>query len=143
MWCEHCQKEFESEEGICPDCGHEPQKLVLVATANDEIEAEIISAKLEAAGIPVLPRYRENGAYLKVYMGNSNFGVDLYVPGSAQKEALEILNTNEISPEDILEEDLALTEETVKGDQKNMTLFTLGVLVVLVAAVFLFVNFMD
>jgi predicted DNA-binding protein (UPF0278 family) len=127
---------FEAEKSVCPRCGHRSEELALVATANDGIEAEIIEAKLKAADIPVLTRYRESGDFLKIYMGNSCFGVDLYVPASLKEEAQEILSINEISPEEIKEEDLYITQKTVETDQRNMTLFVVGVLVVFIILFF-------
>jgi hypothetical protein len=137
MWCENCRKDFESNDGVCPDCGSKPEELVLAATANDEIEADIITAKLTAAGIPVLPRYRESGDFLKVFMGNSCFGVDLYVPASVKEDAFQILQATEITPEDIKTEDAEATETAVKSDQKNMVLLVIGVLAVLLLFSFL------
>jgi len=55
---------------------------------NNEREAEIVQSILEAEGIPVLRKDRGAGGYLKIYMGMTNLGVDLYVPQKNLKKQL-------------------------------------------------------
>lgn len=136
MWCAHCKKDFESDDNRCPDCGGEPEELLLVATAASEMEAEILKSKLEAAGIFVFPRHRESGDFLKIYMGSTPFGIDLYVPSSSVREAQELLAITEIADEEIAEEDREATEKTVGDDQNRMLLVVGGVLVMFIILIF-------
>ena len=85
-WCHHCNVEYREGFTHCADCGAElqpdppaqPEKEpwslpqegtnpVLLTTAADDMEAEVIKAKLEAEGIPVYLRYRESGDSAEEY----------------------------------------------------------------------------
>lgn len=66
--------------------------------AGDEHEANIIESLLDSEGIPVLRKYREAGDYLRIYMGMTNFGIDIFVPGSVIDQAQGLLENN--PPED-------------------------------------------
>jgi len=66
----------------------------LVWSVADEKEAVIVESILEAEGIQVLRKYKEAGDFLKIYLGTSSYGIDLYVP----------------------ENDLALAEGLLKSD---------------------------
>jgi hypothetical protein len=59
----------------------------------NEQEAAIVEATLGMEGIPVRIKHRENGAYLAVYMGMSNYGLDVFVPEEALEAAEELLNS--------------------------------------------------
>lgn len=56
------------------------------------IEAEFIISQLESHKIPVLKKYTGSSAYINIYMGATNLGVDLYVPESALEASREILS---------------------------------------------------
>lgn len=125
-WCPKCRLEYREGFEKCSECDvdlveeltEEPEAVVepddmgvfLVSTANG-FEADIIGAKLEAYGVPVMRRHRETGDYLKVFMGASPFGVDVYVPSRLLEKAKEILL---IMPE-VVEED----EEVVAEDMQE------------------------
>jgi len=64
--------------------------------ANNENEANIIESILDSEGIPVHRRYREAGDYLKIYMGMTNFGVDIYVPENRIEQAHILVDVEEI-----------------------------------------------
>lgn len=63
---------------------------VYLTTVSTELEATMLQQMLEAESIPVLLKYKENGACLRIYMGASNFGVELYVPEPALEQARSI-----------------------------------------------------
>ncbi len=69
------------------------REVYLVSAANS-IEAEVMEALLTSNQIPVLKKYKEAGAYLEIYMGLTNFGVDLYVPSEQIVRAKELINSN-------------------------------------------------
>ena len=64
----------------------------LLVSAADGMEAAMLEARLQSAGIPVLCKHRESGGYLDIYMGMSRFGVDLYVPADRLEEARDLLD---------------------------------------------------
>jgi len=81
-------------------------------TASDIMEANIIEALLKANDIPVLKKYRGNGAYLKIIMGGTVFGVDLYVPKALLDKAARVVedsreaSLDDAFPYNIIEEEL-------------------------------------
>lgn len=59
----------------------EQEGLVKLANLLDPLESEMLQDLLRQEGIPVLAKDKESGGYLKIYMGYSMFGEDLYVQG--------------------------------------------------------------
>lgn len=81
------------------DGEQEMEKWQFVIQAGNEIEANIIESIFDSEGIPVQKKYCEAGEYLKIYMGMTNFGVDIYVPESQIEKATSLLNTAELEDE--------------------------------------------
>lgn len=118
----------------------------LTSTGNG-IEAQIIETLLNSNGIPVMKKYREAGDYLKIYMGGTNFGVDLYVPSKLLEKAKEIINSDHKfleteQPEGIDESEASKLEaKYIKKRQIMIWLMLLipiiGILWVLLAKIFL------
>jgi len=71
------------------------ERWTFLLQAESENEANIIESVLDSQGIPVRRRYREAGEYLKIYMGMTNFGVDIYVPESMEEQARDLMNYND------------------------------------------------
>ncbi len=69
-----------------------------VANARDQIEAGMLESMLSEAGIPVLKKSKGSGAYMEVYMGISHTGIDLYVPETSLKEAVQIIEETAYIP---------------------------------------------
>jgi hypothetical protein len=104
-FCPVCRNEYHSGEEKCPDCEcglvHElPQKVnsdhsngaeTFLFSANDGIELAMIEGLLRSAGIPYYLKNKETGSYMKVIMGYSVFGVDIYVPSNFLLKSKEIL----------------------------------------------------
>jgi hypothetical protein len=98
----------------------------------DNTEADRLTAALNDAHIPVLRKYSEAGSAITVIMGDSVFGVDLYVPAELYekaKEIIEVVNGNIISETDEnnlnadnTEED-ETEEEELKKSKKIKTFF--------------------
>lgn len=110
LWCPKCNVEYRDDCKTCGDCGSEltdkPEHMAKVSepqydreaflvSVGDSIEADMLEALLNANRIPVLKKYREAGDYLKIYMGGTNFGVDLYVPSQILGKAQEIVANNQ------------------------------------------------
>jgi hypothetical protein len=80
-----------------------PEGMALLTTAYNSLEAEILSSKLKAYGIPVYSKHRGMGAYLTLVLGNSFFGIDIFVDEDKLKEAQDILKScDDVKDEDIL-----------------------------------------
>lgn len=106
-WCPKCRLEYQEGFTKCNDCGtdlvdhleliqepiEEYDKEAYLTSASNSIEADVLEALLESNGIPVLRKFREAGGYLEIYMGGSNFGVDLYVPSKLLETAKGIIST--------------------------------------------------
>jgi hypothetical protein len=81
---------------------------VLLVTVTEESEAMRLEALLTSYHIPVLKKHEAAGGAVNVIMGNSSFGVELYVPELLVKKALTILQRDD-------NDDLAGGDETI-GD---------------------------
>ena len=57
--------------------------------------ADMIVARMEAYGIPVLKKYTGESALGRVVLGFSGYGVSLYVPASRLEEAKDLLTDAE------------------------------------------------
>jgi len=103
-FCPKCKYEYEENIESCSDCGtklvdqlekepaEEYDNPAFLTNVADEIQASIIISKLSTYDVPVMKNYKESGSFMAVYMGNTIFGIDLYVPSkllSLAKEALE------------------------------------------------------
>lgn len=91
MKCEKCGNKLEN--GICKRCGYaiDEDLLVQVAQVSDDFDAEVKIALLGSFKIPAIKRYSGFSAVAKVYCGNSNLGVRIYVLKSDAEKAKEIL----------------------------------------------------
>lgn len=149
-WCPKCRNEYREGFESCSDCGvalveelpeetegnalekageDEADTPVFLVSAADNFEADIIEAKLEAYGVPVLKKHRETGGYLQVYMGASPFGLDLYVPSKLLDKAREILEplpeTEEYEPESPQEQEEMEEEYENRKERSRNWLFLL------------------
>jgi hypothetical protein len=64
-----------------------------LTTASDDFEADLLTSLLVSEGIHVIQKHEGVTQYLKVYMGSSNFGVDIRVPKQQLEKAKEILKS--------------------------------------------------
>ncbi|MGR6835825.1 hypothetical protein [Syntrophomonas erecta] len=58
---------------------------------HDNDQSQVIESLLASENIPVLRKEQGTGNYLRIYMGSSLTGVDIYVPDSCYQQALELL----------------------------------------------------
>ena len=77
------------------------EEWAFLVTVEDDREIDVIESLLRSYGIPLLRKYKWAGGFLKIVMGLSSYGVDLYVPKSRLETAREILDCD---PEDIIPE---------------------------------------
>lgn len=97
------------------------EEAFLLSAANS-IEADMIEAILNANDIPVLRKYRESGGYLKIYMGDTIYGVDLYVPQPLLDKAREIIKVaREASQDEDFAENSRANDEIPEEPMNNGT----------------------
>jgi hypothetical protein len=72
----------------------ENTSLVTVYVANGQLEAEIIKGRLESEGVPSIFRYESAGLVYGLTV-NGLGQVEVQVPSSLSKQAMEILATRE------------------------------------------------
>lgn len=113
MICPKCGREYEDGSTRCSDCdidlvkrseyGAESRQndkivtgernLVKVKNVSDDFEAWTIIDLLEKHNIPCIKKEREAGSYLKIAMGYSVYGADIYVDEQNYDEAMELINS--------------------------------------------------
>lgn len=71
----------------------EQEGLIKLANLLNPLESEMLQDLLRQEGIPVLTRDKGSGGYLKIYMGYSMYGDDLYVRQSDYARAQELIQT--------------------------------------------------
>lgn len=113
MKCPKCGAEFVDGITACTDCQTplvqaeeaaepvgEAAEVKILASFGDHLEVELMQGILEQRGIPSYVLERESGGYMKVFMGYTVFGEDLYVKSSdyeAAKECMEEYESLKVS----------------------------------------------
>lgn len=129
-WCPICRTEYRRGFEQCSDCrvplveeleqfpvkkGQQIDDWSFLLETNNEYEVEVIVSLLAANSIPVLRKDQGAGGYLRIYMGMTNLGTELYVPRSQLEEAQILLN---LQPEKSARKKF-LYKESRKSDRKN------------------------
>ena len=65
----------------------------LLVTVYDNVQLSMVRSLLEAESIPYMIRERGSGSAVKIVMGVSSFGSDVYVPTSKIEEATDTIAT--------------------------------------------------
>lgn len=123
---------------------------VLLVTASDENEANILQSLLEANNIPSLRKHRGNGDYLQIYMGVSYLGIDIFVMKSRYEEAkalitakfLEDTEAMEVSEENMDDEiqdqgDEVPDQEDIILERKNHSLMIYSIVIFVIILIVL------
>lgn len=71
-------------------------KLSFLISVRNENEASIVESILNSEGIPTTLQHKGSGSYLNIYMGMSNFGIDILVPEDLIEQAQNILDRNQL-----------------------------------------------
>lgn len=116
-WCPNCKSEYREGFDKCNDCGEKlvdeikedneikeriDDKVALLMNVRDHREADIIESLLKEEGILLFQRHKAIGDYMKVYMGSSKFGLDLFVLSKDLDRAKEIVeNVRDTRLEDL------------------------------------------
>ena len=109
-WCPICRTEYREGFQTCADCGCElslfepqstptPTEFSFLTNIADPVICSLLVSKLESFGIPCDLLYRGTSQYVKLIMGASFEGADLYVPTEFLPEALEIIKPDPL-PDD-------------------------------------------
>lgn len=98
--CPQCKTKWNDAHEVCPQCGctlwcvhsmqngskeivagweKNPYEPVFLMQSTDEQEVELIERLLQAERIPFFTRDLESGEYMRIYMGCSIFGKQIYV----------------------------------------------------------------
>lgn len=120
MYCPKCGNEYREGFSLCSDCGcrleetppvppekpaQDLGKPLVLCTAADDFEAEIILAKLRAEGVFAFKRYRGPDGYSKILLGRTILGVEILVSENDFEEAQDIVFAEEMPAELLLEQD--------------------------------------
>ncbi len=70
-----------------------PEELVVVYRSMGQLRAHIVKGKLESMGIPAMLKYESGGPVMGIVVDGMG-EVQVHVPKSRAKEALEILKTD-------------------------------------------------
>lgn len=73
----------------------------LLSSNLNNMEAQIITSKLNSFGIPVLKKSKGSGELMEIYTGVNLYGIDIYVPSEMIELARELLKP--LTEEDDLE----------------------------------------
>lgn len=64
--------------------------MVKIATVSNPMELEMLKELFEDNGIEIMPHHREAGEFLTLYMGTSNYGIDILVSEEDEEEARKL-----------------------------------------------------
>ena len=68
----------------------EREEVKLLCVIGDDFEADILESILKSEGINIYRKYKGSGGYMKLYMGISNQGIEIYVMLTDYDKAKEI-----------------------------------------------------
>ncbi|RQD68590.1 MAG: hypothetical protein D5S00_08595 [Tindallia sp. MSAO_Bac2] len=89
------------------------EKEELLTVAANDIEAGMIESMLATENIPVLRKQRGAGQYMKIYMGMSTEGVELYVPAESLEQARKLIQVQET---EVTPEEAAADQELIQAE---------------------------
>lgn len=92
-YCSDCNTKLIDKEKGSMDKSNDIEIEYLMSVSN-EIEAGNIEDVLKKNNIPVLKKHKGSGEYVQLYLGISNFGIDMYVPSNFKKIAENIIREN-------------------------------------------------
>jgi len=151
--CPSCNTEYDNPNGICPNCSSSSEaefkydKEAFLMSVPDDMEANIIESLLQSYDIPLLKKYRKSGGYMKIYMGMSNFGIDLYVPSRLLEKAKELTKDQVYDEVVEAEEDMTKLEDDYNRKRRVRTwillllFFIPGIAGALISFVYLIMRF--
>jgi len=128
MFCPICKGEYIEGITFCPECRvdlvdelikeHGKDKVmeiidpVAIKFASDQIEAELVMNMLRNNDIQCFSKCREAGDYMKIVVGYSAYGEDIYVDKADYRKAMELLDLIS-APSELSDEEVVETNERV------------------------------
>jgi len=115
-FCPKCRTQWDDEKKTCPDCGSilwgvissddaeeevrvpapelqdNPYAPVFLTQSTDERELALIEKLLQAEKIPFYTRDLESGEYMRIYMGFSVYGKQIYVRARDHRACVQMLS---------------------------------------------------
>lgn len=116
-FCPKCRTQWDDEKKTCPDCGSilwgvitnedeieeaetveeqdsvtNPYEPVFLTQSTDERELKMIEKLLQAEKIPFYTRDLESGEYMRIYMGFSVYGKQIYVRARDHRVCVQMLS---------------------------------------------------
>ena len=126
--CPKCKSEYRQGFEFCSDCNIklisesedtkekinddlDMENFLFLTNVADGCEINIIESLFESNEIIFLKKHKEAGEYLKISMGETSYGIDIYVERSQILKAKEILDDmqvdkteNKLTDEEMLDE---------------------------------------
>jgi hypothetical protein len=84
------------------------------------MDASMITALLEDAGIPSFIKDRGMGGYLKIYMGYTIYGQDIYVNEESYDKAKELLDFYFNSTIENIDEDMITEDSNIEYEPEEI-----------------------
>lgn len=132
-WCPNCKKDDQSTRSHCMECGtslleerpNYDSKIdsettcepCLLAANLTQMDATMITALLEDANIPSFIKDRGIGGYMKLYMGYTVFGIDIYVGQNSYDKAKEFMDFYYNTNAEVLEQEEDYNLEETENDE--------------------------
>ncbi len=132
MFCPKCKSEYIEGYTHCKKCDVDlvdelPEEAavdeeeflfvpVCIRSVSNHIEAEMIIELLRQNGIPCYREYLEAGEYLRIYMGYSIYGEDIFVDWDDYDAASDLLDDWDVTRETYAEES-DRPEETMEPEE--------------------------
>lgn len=163
-FCPNCKTEYIDGTQNCDICGnpliaelpdpeteqaYEGEDSVFLTSVDSGMEAEMLNARLVSCRIPCYMKPHDSHGILRVYMGPSNLGADVYVPSSLLEKAKAAIDQpnedtgsgagNGISPE----ERIPAQPEIETPKKPWSTLLTILVIILVLAAFFTLDGLLD
>ncbi len=145
-WCPRCREEYREGFKVCGECNTElvdrlepsagdreegePEEWTFLMNVADGPEVDIVESLLNSNGLPTMRKHKGAGDFTKIYMGISNFGIDLYVPKSRLEEANEIIaaKPEEIPIPQTAQEEEFGGNEKIRGERARLIILIFFIL---------------
>lgn len=123
-YCEKCGEKLENLDSFEVN-SFDHMKITYLTTASSDMEASMLQELLLSNNIPSIKKYREAGGYLSIYMGDTSFGVDIYVDREQLPLAKSVIPKINDDESEMLEEEIDSNEHIGKKSAWMKILFVI------------------